>query len=236
MNDKLALIVGNSDGIGLALTKRLLSIGWQVVGLSRSPSPIKDESYRHVVTDVASEDYGHQLKSVLELTPNLTVYCAGIGDEFSAESIEFEQRVFHVNLMGAVKTIEAVLPGLIRQRRGQIIVLSSLADEIVSAGAPSYSASKAGLSSYVEGIAWAVRKYGVSVTNVRFGFVDTKMAKGAPAPLKMTVAKAVDHILKCMRKQPLRYSRPRLMVVIVLLVRWATKIRSSFASGVPASS
>lgn len=34
-----ALIVGNSDGIGLALTRRLIDGGWQVTGLSRSPAP-----------------------------------------------------------------------------------------------------------------------------------------------------------------------------------------------------
>ena len=46
--------------------------------------------------------------------------------------------------------------------------------------APSYSASKAGLSSWLGGLALALRPRGVHVTNVRLGFVDTKMAKAVP--------------------------------------------------------
>ena len=219
MHNKLALIIGNSDGIALALTKRLLSIGWQVIGLSKSHSQIEDSMYSHVIVDVTVDDFMRQLKQSLEDPPDLVVYCAGIGEEFNINSIEFEQKVFQVNLMGAVKTIEAVLPVLILKKSGQIIILSSLADELISPDAPSYSASKSGLSSYVEGAALAVRKYGVSITNVRFGFVDTKMAKGKKLPLMMTVEKAVEHILKCIKNKPIRYSRPFLMAIMVLLIR-----------------
>ena len=225
MNNKFALIIGNSDGIGLALTKQLLSMGWQVIGLSKSRSNIEDGMYRHVIVDVTDDDFVQQLKTNLEVSPDVTFYCAGIGEELKAESIEFEQKVFQVNLMGAVKTIEVVLPVLIRKRSGQIVVISSLADEIISSDAPSYSASKGGLSSYVEGLALAVRKYGVSITNVRFGFVDTKMAKGKKLPMMMTIEKAVDHLLCCIKYKPIRYSRPRLMGVIVLLMRWFVRMK-----------
>ena len=225
MNNKFALIIGNSDGIGLALTKQLLSMEWQVVGLSRSQSIIKDNMYHHIIVDVTDDDFMQKIKTNLEISPDVTFYCAGIGEEFKIESIEYEQKVFQVNLMGAVKTIEAVLPLLIQKKSGQIIVISSLADEIISAETPSYSASKGGLSSYVEGVALAVRKYGVSITNVRFGFVDTKMAKGEKLPLMMTIDKAVDHLLQCVKDKPIRYSRPRLMAVVVLFIRWFARIK-----------
>ena len=53
-----ALVIGNSDGIGLVLTRRLLDEGWQVAGLSRRPSPLDGApGYRHVVADVASPGY-----------------------------------------------------------------------------------------------------------------------------------------------------------------------------------
>ena len=52
-----ALIVGNSDGIGLALTRRLLADGWTVAGLSRRPSPVQAAGYRHAVADVTAADY-----------------------------------------------------------------------------------------------------------------------------------------------------------------------------------
>ena len=231
MKNKTALIIGNSDGIGLALTKRLASMGCQVTGLSRSHSPMESNMVRHVIVDVTGDDFTQQLKTVLDVTPDVTVYCAGIGEEFDIESIESEQRVFQVNLMGAVKTIEAVLPVLLHKKSGQIIVISSLADELISSDAPSYSASKGGLSQYVEGVALAVRKHGVSITNIRFGFVDTKMAKGQKLPLMMTVEGAVDHLLRCMKHKPIRYSRPRLMAMIVLFVRWFVRLKLFFANG-----
>ena len=225
MNKKLALIIGNSDGIGLALTKKLLSTGWQVIGFSKSDSQIEDSMYRHVIVDVTADDFIPQLKSMIEVPPDIIVYCAGIGEEFNIKLIEFEQKVFQVNLMGAVKTIETVLPVFIKKKCGQIIVISSLADELISSDAPSYSASKAGLTSYVEGVALAVKKYGVSITNVRFGFVDTKMAKGEKLPMMMTTEKAVGHLLRCIQSKPIRYSRPRLMAVIVLFVRWFVRLK-----------
>jgi short-subunit dehydrogenase len=180
------------------------------------------------VVDVTEDTFAAELQTAVAVTPGLTVYCAGIGEAFDVSAIPFERKVFEVNLMGAVKVIETVLPNLIADKGGQIIVLSSLADVIISPEAPSYSASKAALSSYVEGVALAVRQYGVAVTNVRFGFVDTKMAKGEGQPLMMTVDRAVEHLLVCIRKQPIRYSRPRLMAVIVLLVRWFVRAKVIF--------
>ena len=40
-----ALIIGNSDGIGLTTTKELLKRGWEIVGFSKSQSPVEDPSY-----------------------------------------------------------------------------------------------------------------------------------------------------------------------------------------------
>ena len=62
-----ALIVGNSDGIGLALTRRLLADGWTVVGLSRRPSPVQMAGYRHLVADVTATDHRAMLAGVADV-------------------------------------------------------------------------------------------------------------------------------------------------------------------------
>ena len=64
-----ALLIGNSDGIGLAVTKKLLKRKWTVVGVSRSESVIKDSSYEHFVVDVQDEEYVSCLNSILAKTP-----------------------------------------------------------------------------------------------------------------------------------------------------------------------
>lgn len=62
----------------------------------------------------------------------------------------------------------------------------------LSAEALSYHASKTGFSNYLGGLALALKPKGVQVTHVRFGFVDTNMAKGDVKPLVISVEKALS--------------------------------------------
>src|SRR5688572_19057743 len=97
----VALLIGNSDGIGLALTRRLLERGFAVTGVSKSPSPVSHEAYRHVVLDVSSADYAIELEAAL---PSgripLCVYCAGIGDHFALDGLQQDVATLQVNLVG----------------------------------------------------------------------------------------------------------------------------------------
>ena len=214
------LIIGNSDGIGLALTERLLARGLRVIGLSRSPAPVDHEHYQHHVVDVCSPEYAEVMAGICrETPPNTCVYCAGIGQELDVAHLQSERQTFQVNLMGAVIAIEHVLPSMLDAGAGHIIGLSSQADVLRDPGAPSYAASKAGMSSYLEGLARAVRKGGVHVTNVRFGFVDTKMAKAETRPFMITADKAARLIEKCMHRRPVRFTHPWRMAALLWVVR-----------------
>jgi len=224
-NNKKAVIIGNSDGIGLCLTKRLLNSGWIVQGFSRSPSNIKDENYKHIVIDVTSSDYTAKLSEHTSDEITLCVYCAGIGEQLDFDNLKQEEKTFHVNLIGAIKTIETILPGMKKLKFGHMIVLSSIGDIVITPEAPSYYASKAGLSSYVESMALAIKPYNVAITNIRFGFVDTKMAKGDHFPFMMSVEKSVDHIMHCVKKRPIRFTRPRKMAFLALIHRWYTRLK-----------
>jgi NAD(P)-dependent dehydrogenase (short-subunit alcohol dehydrogenase family) len=211
-----ALLVGNSDGIGLATTRRLHADGWEVHGVSRSESPIGDSGYSHTVADVTDKEYTRVLGDIVAgLQPDLCIYCAGIGELLDLGDMGAEARIIDVNLTGMVRTASVVIPAMLRRGRGHFIGLSSLADELLSPEAPSYHASKAGFSNYLESLALALKGKGVHVTNVRFGFVDTKMAKGDVKPLMMSVEKAVDHLQVCIAKRPVRYTAPRLAVPLI---------------------
>lgn len=63
------MLVGNSDGNGLATTKRLLAAGWDVVGVSRSESPISDIAYRHRVADVSQIRYSDLMNELVMIGP-----------------------------------------------------------------------------------------------------------------------------------------------------------------------
>jgi short-subunit dehydrogenase len=221
-----ALVVGNSDGIGLEVTRALLR-NYTVVGISKRAAPITHTRYEHHLQDVTEAEYRDVLAAVLARHPDLSVcvYCAGIGDELDLDNLAFETKVFQVNLMAAVVTTELVLGHMIRNNRGHFIGLSSMADAITSAHAPSYSASKAGLSHYWEGLGLALAGRDVKLTNVRFGFVDTKMAKSPIKPFMLSTEQASAVVLRAMAKPRIRVTRPRLMAILVWISGLVTRLR-----------
>ena len=224
---KNALIIGNSDGIGLALTSELLNTGWIVKGFSRSPSPITHNAYSHTVISVDDEGFSSSLRSTIEKeAADLCVYCAGIGEMLDLADMKGEVKIFEVNLIGMVKTVACVIPEMVRAGKGHFIGLSSMADRMLAPDSPSYSASKAGFSCYLESLALAVKPKGVHITNVCFGFVDTKMAKGTLMPFMMSPEKAVSHLIKCIEKRPVRYSAPLVMIPIVKIFGLVNRLKT----------
>lgn len=211
-----ALMVGNSDGIGLATTRRLLAAGWNIIGISRSESPITNTNYHHEVADVSDSKYSELLDELLlGYSFNLCIYFVGIGEMIDFSDMSNEPKVIDVNLTGMVRTAAGVIPQMVKREQGHFIGVSSFADELFSAEAPSYHASKAGFSNYLRGLALAVKPKGVYITNVRYGFVDTKMAKGDIKPFMMSVEKAVDHLESCIRKKPVCYTAPKVAIPLV---------------------
>jgi short-subunit dehydrogenase len=221
-----AILIGNSDGIGLAATRRLLAAGWDVTGVSRSASTIINKNHQHKIADVADSDYSALLSGlVLKNQFDLCIYFAGIGELLDPLDMSGEAKIIDVNLTGMVRTAAAVIPQMVKRGRGHFIGVSSLADELFSAEAPSYNASKAGFSNYLGGLALALKSKGVCVTNVRFGFIDTKMAKGDVRPFMMSVGRAVDHLETCIKKKPVRYTAPKLMIPLIKLLKLMMRLR-----------
>jgi len=212
----MAILVGNSDGIGLTTTKRLLAAGWEIIGLSRSNSSVTSTTYHHKVVDVVDAEYSGLLSELATKSPvDLCIYFAGVGQPLDPLDMSSEERIISVNFIGMVKTAAVVIPQMVQRGQGHFIGISSFADELLSPEAPSYHASKAGFSNYLGGLALALKPKGVYVTNVRFGFVDTKMAKGNVQPFKISVEKAVDHLERCISKKPSCYTAPKIAIPLV---------------------
>jgi len=224
--DKHALIVGCSDGIGLGVARVLLRDGCLVTGVSRSPSALAHERYEHAVFDVTAPDYATSLSALVGRRGpvDVCVYCAGIGELFADAGLAADPRVLQVNLVGAAITAEVVIPPMLQAGAGHFVGLSSLADAFASRDAPSYAASKAGLSSYLVGLALALRGRGVYVTNVRFGFVDTKMARSPVRPFMISVERAADVVKTALRRRPIQLTYPKRMALLVWLVARAQAV------------
>lgn len=227
MESRRALVIGNSDGIGLALTKRLLNAGYQVYGISRSASAIEHPGYQHLICDVTSSVYPATLSLLMEAAGSIDVciYCAGIGELLDLGDLTSEAAVFRTNLLGLVDTTSLIIPAMLARGSGHFVGLSSIADQAISSDAPSYAASKAGVSSYLAGLALALRPRGIHISNVRLGFVDTKMAKAPVRPLMISVEKAVDILMRCLDRRPARLTHPWLMDLLVRVLRWLALIK-----------
>ena len=220
-----ALIIGNSDGIGLALSRELLERGWAVHGVSRRPAPIEHPAYGHTVIDVCAPSYRDTLRAVIPSELSLCVYCAGIGEFFDAARCDRDVDTLETNLVGLARTIEVVLPVLLARPRATFVGLSSLADVMPSALAPAYAASKVGMSYYLEGIGRALRRGRVRVVNVRLGFVDTKLAKATHKPFMLSPARAAERILARVLSDspPRRLDLPRRMA-------WLMRVLAALAA------
>jgi len=210
----------------LALSELLLEEGWRVVGISRRSSTLQATDYEHHVADVRSGEFPAVLEQVVERhAVDVCVYCAGTGEFLDKGALQKQRTVFDVNLLGAVSTTQIVLPAMVRAGGGQFIGLSSQADGLASPDAPSYSASKAALSSYLEGLAPSFRRDGVFISNLRFGFVDTKMAKAAARPFMVSARVAAEQVRRCMHRRPVRMTYPKRLLPVLWLVALSTAVR-----------
>ncbi len=176
MNNKLViLITGASSGIGRATADYLADQGHQVIGLSRK-EPKSPYRFKHYPLDIAIED---AVKKTIEAIHDEfhqidgLINCAGIGLSGAIEQTSLEQakRLLDVNLLGAFALSKYCLPYL-RQSRGFIFNIGSVAGPITIPFQTFYSLSKSALQTFSEGLRMEVRPWGIRVTTILPG--DTK--------------------------------------------------------------
>lgn len=171
MAPQVVLLTGASTGIGRSCADHLTARGYRVTGASRRAvndvgwSPLvmdvdDDESVRRGVAQVVADHDG--LDAV--------VLCAGWGLAGSVEQTPLSEAraQLETNFFGAVRVVVAALPAL-RQRRGKVILMSSIGGLIGIPFQAYYSASKFALEGWAEALALEVKPHGVQVTLVEPG-------------------------------------------------------------------
>jgi NAD(P)-dependent dehydrogenase (short-subunit alcohol dehydrogenase family) len=219
-----ALVIGDSAGIGQAIVRRLVADGYTVTGLARRDPTFSHERYTHAHVDLRDAPAGirAQLTHILDglgAPLDVCIYASGIGHLLDFADLTHEADVFTTNLTGIAIVAEVVLPRMVAAKHGHFVGLSSQADKWIDDLAPSYAASKAGMSAYLHGLALACRKHGVSITNVRFGFVDTEMSRSTAEwrPFLITADKAANLVARCLIRRPIRYTYPWRMSALLWL-------------------
>jgi NADP-dependent 3-hydroxy acid dehydrogenase YdfG len=223
LDRQTAIVTGAGRGIGRAVAHALADAGAAVVLAARTrrelaavAAEVRDRGGRAlaVPTDVTSPEAVDALveQAVAALGGvDLLVTAAGVaafGPLAGTKPGDWDP-MLAVNLRGAMLCCRAVLPTMIRQQRGTIITVGSIAARRAIAGAAVYSATKAGIAAFSRVLAEELRADGVRVGVVAAGAVDTPLwdsIPGGPDRARMLKPDDVARAVVLMASLPARAS------------------------------
>jgi NAD(P)-dependent dehydrogenase (short-subunit alcohol dehydrogenase family) len=186
------LITGASKGIGMATALILARAGHTIYATMRSPDRYPELSeiaarerlpIQIFTMDVDSDDSVKKIAgTILAASRSIDVLVnnAGIESRGSVEELDLSvfRQVMETNYFGAIRAIQAFLPGMRERRSGLIVNVTSIAGKISTSPFAPYSASKYALEALSETLAQEVKAFNVRVAIVEPGIIDTPMARG----------------------------------------------------------
>ncbi|HEV7456626.1 MAG TPA: SDR family NAD(P)-dependent oxidoreductase [Roseococcus sp.] len=185
------LITGASRGLGAALAREFAAPGVHLCLVARSGAALagvaEECTTRGATVATATCDVrdAARLAAILaewEAAHPFTLVIANAGvtggtrPDGGLEGWASADRVLGVNLMGAINTVEPLLPGMMARRAGRVVLIGSVAGFQGLPDSPAYSASKAGLWAYGEALRARLSPLGVGVTCVAPGFFTSEMS------------------------------------------------------------
>eukprot|EP00835_Amoeboradix_gromovi_P006167 NODE_677_length_5302_cov_0.446089.p3 type:complete len:260 gc:universal NODE_677_length_5302_cov_0.446089:1266-487(-) len=219
---KVFLITGASRGIGKALAYELAKHGKSLILTARSEkllNEVKEDLIKKynisvyvIVFDVTNyKQYENLFKKAHEKagpvdTIILNAGIAGFHSVGSKHAFSEDLKVLQTNLLSPMACINEFCPYAKSNHIGHphIVVISSIAADLVTKGIGAYSGSKSGISKYLESCALELESSGFYFTNIQPGFVTTDIIEGAVPDVFLNLAvspqycaqKSVDSILK----------------------------------------
>ena len=196
MNDiknKVAYITGGSKGIGLGIAKSLLDSGMRVAITSRSLGAAKEaaaslsnDSSKILAIESEVSSLAAEMKAIKTVTDyfgqlDVVIANAGIGHFAPIDSITEEQwkETIDTNLTGVFNSVKASVESL-KQSKGYIITIASLAGANFFENGAAYNASKFGLVGFSQAIMLDLRKYGIKVSTIMPGSVSSYFNNHVP--------------------------------------------------------
>ena len=181
---KRVLVTGGTKGMGQAIVQRLTFGGATVATTARSPLPDGQKVELFVQADVATpEGVEKVVGEVLNRFGGVDILVNCVGGSSSpsggvlALSDEDWQHTINTNLFAAVRLDRRLLPGMLKQRSGVIIHISSIQRRLPLFEATlAYAAAKAALTTYSKGLSKEVGPKGIRVNTVAPGFIETTAA------------------------------------------------------------
>ena len=191
LNGKVALVTGAARGIGYETARQLHGRGASVAVVDLDEAQAREAAERigERVVGIAADvtDQAAIMRAVAETVErfgglDVAVANAGIAQSTVATvrgiGTEEWERVFEVDLLGVWRTVRAALPQIV-ERRGQIVVISSIYAFVNGILNSPYAVAKAGVESLGRGLRAELAPLGASASVAYFGWVDTKLVQDA---------------------------------------------------------
>lgn len=216
------LLTGAARGIGRATALALAARGYRLGLIDREASELAEVASLAGAgavarsADVTDAEGLRAAVSAIEAEAGPTrvlVACAGVGSLTLLPDLDPAalRAMLDVNVFGVANAIDAVLPGMIERREGHLVGISSVAGFRGMPWMAAYSASKAALTTYLEGLRPALKRRGISVTTVYPGFVRTAMTESTPfrrpVPM-MEPERAAAYLVRAIERRPRDYVFP----------------------------
>ena len=178
------LVTGANRGIGRAIAARFVAAGDNVATIYRS-GDLPDGVLGVVgdITDTAAVDAAFTEIEAVNGPVEVLVANAGITRDqllMRMTDEDFEQ-VVDVNLTGTFRCVRRASKGMIRLRRGRIVLISSVVGMYGGSGQVNYAASKSALVGMARSITRELGGRGITANVVAPGFIDTAMTAALPA-------------------------------------------------------
>lgn len=192
MHGKVVAITGAASGIGLACARTMIAAGAEVVLVDRSAAALESaceelgSSAKPLVIDLMdSASVETMLAGILALTGGrLDVFHANagayVGGAFAEGDPDEWDRVLNLNINAVFRSVHAVLPHLIEQKRGDIMITSSIAGLVPVVWEPIYTASKHAIQAFVHTLRRQMIPHQVRVGAVAPGPVVTALLDSWP--------------------------------------------------------
>ena len=193
LKDQIALVTGGSRGIGRAIVKAFTAEGARVAFIFRGNKQAADSLASELAevggvvlslqADVAKAEDAQRCVDAVEKTwngpVNILVNNAGIirDDLFVRLEPEAWNAVLQTNLGGTFNFTRAVAYSMMKQRKGRIINVSSIAAEHSNPGQTNYAASKGAINAFTRALAVELASRGVTVNAIAPGFIETDMSE-----------------------------------------------------------
>jgi short-subunit dehydrogenase len=233
---RVAIVTGASSGIGWALARALAGEGCKVGLVARRREQLADLAAQIEKTGgavaFACADVAEREQAVAAIREvgsrlgpvDLLIANAGVGAPTTVEpfNVGDVEKMFRVNVLGMVYALEAVLPQMLERRQGHLAAVSSIAAYKGLPGESGYTASKAAMNVFLDGLRVQLRSKGIAVTTICPGFVKTPMTEvnEFKMPWLLTADEAARRIIRALKRKRKVYNFPWQMALVMKFARW----------------